>query len=125
WVHGWKSVFTQEAVCWHRVGASGRTEEGAGIRFQGTVAGRLLIATKLLPVRFASATWAGSIAGLARDFFFLRWRKFRSRAEVLGRLMQSLPALLRERRSIFSSQRTSPRRHLQRSLAGFKPSGAI
>jgi GT2 family glycosyltransferase len=112
WMRGWKTVFTPQAVCWHRVGWSCRSAEGAGIRFRGTVAGRLLMATKLLPVRFVLTTWLSSLAGLARDLLLLRWQKIRGRVAVLGACACTLPALIRERREIFRSQHTSPRQQL-------------
>ena len=63
WVRGWGSVFTPEAVCWHHVGWSGRNAEGSRIRFRGTLAGRLLLATKLLPFRFVAVVWVRNSGG--------------------------------------------------------------
>jgi GT2 family glycosyltransferase len=116
WVRGWKTMFAPDAVCWHRVGWSGRSTEGAGIRFRGTVAGRLLMATKLLPVKFAITTWLGSLAGMGRDLALLRWQRVRVRTAVFGAYARNLPALLHERREIYRSARTTPAEQVARLM---------
>jgi len=116
WVQGWKSIFVPHAVCWHRVGWSARSSEGAGIRFRGTVGGRLLIATKLLPVNYTIRTLLAACAGLLVDVAAMRWQRVRDRAEVLIQYAQSFLQLVRERRAIYRSQRITPREQLERML---------
>src|SRR4029077_17272421 len=53
WVQRWKTLYVPTAICWHRVGSSVRSLEGMRFSFRGVLRGRLLLATKLLPVRFA------------------------------------------------------------------------
>jgi len=113
WMRGWKSVFTPRAECWHHVGASGRSVKGAEIRFRGTVAGRLLIAAKLLPWKFLLTTWMVSLAGLMRDIILLLWRQAGIRAGALRAFTSQLPGILRERREIFA-QHASSDEHLER-----------
>ncbi len=116
WVRGWKTTFVPAAVCWHRVGASQRSTEGARMSFRGIVGGRLLLATKLLPIRFVIATWLVSLAGLARDLGHLRWQRTRDRITVFCEYARNLPPLLRERRGIYLSAGTSPGEQLERLL---------
>ncbi len=55
WVRGWKTILNPAAVCWHRVGASSQSTEGAArLSIRGILCGRLLTATKLLPIRLCS-----------------------------------------------------------------------
>ena len=116
WVRGWKSVFAPEAVCWHRVGRSLRPGKASEIRFRGTLAGRLLTATKLLPIRFVIATWLVTLGGLARDLALLRWQRVRDRIRVFGWYARTLPALLHERRELYRSQHISPTQMVERLL---------
>ncbi|MGD0221713.1 MAG: glycosyltransferase family 2 protein [Terriglobia bacterium] len=116
WVCGWRSVFAPDAVCWHRVGRSARSTEGSRIRFRGTLAGRLLTATKLLPVKFVFATWVVTLGGLARDLALLRWQRTRDRISVCRWYARNLPALLHDRRELYRSQHTSPQQQLERFL---------
>ena len=113
WLHGWESVFVPEAICWHRVGASGRSEEGARFSFRGVLTGRLLFATKLLPTRYAVRTWLVSAAALGRDLIKFRWRIAGDRISILRRLTILVPTLLREKESMFRKAGRSPEEHLR------------
>jgi GT2 family glycosyltransferase len=108
WIQGWKTVYVPTAICWHRVGSSGRSVEGMHMNFRGILQGRLLLATKLLPLRYALRTWLISTAGLARDIGRLRWRFAKDRVGTLAGLAGMLPDLLRERRMLFRSARVTP-----------------
>src|ERR1019366_1371633 len=69
--------------------------------------GRLLMATKLLPIRFIMATLLVTIGALVRDLILLRWQRTRDRIKVFGWYARNLPALVRERRELYRSQNTS------------------
>jgi N-acetylglucosaminyl-diphospho-decaprenol L-rhamnosyltransferase len=101
WMRGWKTVYVPEAVCWHRVGSSGRSPEGMRMNFRGILRGRLLLATKLLPLRYAVSTWVVSIAALARDVSRPQWLFAKDRIHVLSQTAGLVPELLRERRLLF------------------------
>lgn len=122
WLRGWRTVFVPSAVCWHRVGGSSRSAEGARVRTYGMLAGRLLFATKLLPLKYAILTWAISIAGLARDLAPPRRDQFAQRRRALEDSLRCLFALIRERRQIYRSAQTTPGRHLEKLLS-LVPSG--
>jgi len=96
WLRGWKTVYVPEAVCWHRVGSSGRSLEGMRMNFRGILRGRLLLATKFLPLRYAVNTWLVSIAGLLKDIGRLRWAFAVDRLQVLRQTAALVPQLLRE-----------------------------
>ena len=83
WTRGWKTVYVPQAICWHRVGSSGRSLEGMRMNFRGILRGRLLLATKLLPLRYAVRTWLVSIAALSKDVGRLRWLIAKDRIKVL------------------------------------------
>lgn len=34
WIHGWKTILVPQAVCWHRVGSSGRSLEVLSLIFE-------------------------------------------------------------------------------------------
>jgi GT2 family glycosyltransferase len=116
WVRGWKTVFAPDAVCWHRIAWSARSKEGSGMRFRGTIAGRILMATKLLPFRFVLAAWGTSLAGLARDLLVMRWQRVRERLAVLKECVRNHETSLRERRAIYQLGNISPSKHLERLL---------
>ena len=86
------------------------------MRFRGTIAGRLLMATKLLPARYITTTWLVSLAGLARDLARLRWKRTRDRIEVFRAYARNLPLLVRQRREIYHSARITPRKQVERLL---------
>ena len=115
-IQGWKIVYVPKAICWHRVGSSGQSPEGARLNFQGILKGRLLLATKLLPWRYSVLTWLVSTAGLAKDMSRLHWRLARDRMAILAEFVGLLPALLREKKILFRSAGTTPRAQLQRLL---------
>jgi hypothetical protein len=116
WIHGWKTVFVPSAKCWHRVGQSSHSSCGSSMSYRGVNNGRLVIATKLLPFRFAVRAWLMFVAGLARDVAFLRWQAARDRMKVLKDCVRHLPALMHERRELFHSQARSPQNALDRLL---------
>lgn len=116
WIRGWKSVFTPAAVCWHRVGESSSSTEGARIRFRGTLSGRLLTATKLLPISYVIATWMATMGGLAMDLARLRGQRTGDRIKVLRDYAQYFSPLVHERREIYRSGRTNPTEQLERLL---------
>jgi len=86
WVHREKTVFVPTAICWHRVGSSVQSPAAERFAFRGVLKGRLLLATKLLPTRYAFHTWLVSTAGLAKDIGRLRWKFAKDRIEVLSGL---------------------------------------
>ena len=108
WVHRWKTVYVPNAICWHRVGSSVRSLEGARFSFRGVLKGRLLLATKLLPARYAFRTWLVSTAGLVKDISQMRWNFAMDRIGVLFHMAGLLAQLLREKRALFGDARRSP-----------------
>jgi GT2 family glycosyltransferase len=108
WVHRWKTVYVPNAICWHRVGSSVRSLEGARFSFRGVLKGRLLLATKLLPARYTFRTWLVSTAGLVKDISQLRWNFATDRIGVLFHMAGLLAQLLREKRALFRDARSSP-----------------
>src|SRR5580700_7686323 len=95
-------------ICWHRVGSSQRSLEGARFSFRGVLKGRLLLATKLLPARYAFRTWLVSTAALAKDICQLRWNFATDRVRVLFHMAGLLTQLLREKRAMFRDASSSP-----------------
>ncbi len=112
WIRAWKTVYIPKAACWHRVGSSGRSPEGARLNFRGILKGRLLLAAKLLPLRYAFRTWLVSAAGLAKDLSQLRWRFARDRIEVLREMAGLIPQLRREKKMLFRNAGSSPEKEL-------------
>jgi GT2 family glycosyltransferase len=112
WIHGWKTVYVPNAVCWHRIGASTRSSEGARLNFRGVLTGRLLFATKLLPLRYAIGTWFLSTLALAKDLYRLRWRFAADRIATLVHVAGLVPQLLREKRALFRNAKSSPQEQL-------------
>ena len=112
WVQGWKTVYVPNAVCWHRVGSSTSSVEGARFNFRGILTGRLLFSTKLLPARYALRTWFVSTAALAKDLSRLRWIFAADRVRILFRMAALAPMLLREKRALFRAAHTSPAQQL-------------
>jgi GT2 family glycosyltransferase len=101
WIRRWQTVYVPEAVCWHRVGSSGRSLEGMRMNFRGILRGRLLLATKLLPLRYAVRTWLVSSVALSKDVVQLKWSFAKDRVKVLSETGGLLPQLLRERKLLF------------------------
>jgi GT2 family glycosyltransferase len=116
WIRGWKTVYIPKAVCWHRVGSSGHLPEGARLNFRGILKGRLLLATKLLPLRYAFRTWTVSKLGLAKDLSRLRWQCARDRIAMLTEMAGLIPQLLREKRVLFESANVTEEKHLKNLL---------
>lgn len=112
WIHGWKTVYIPKAVCWHRVGSSGRSPEGARLNFRGILKGRLLLAIKLLPFRYAFRTWVVSKLGLAKDLFRLRFQFAFDRIRILTEMVSLFPQLRRERKTLFRNAGSSPEKQL-------------
>lgn len=113
---GWKVIYVPTAVCWHRVGSSGRSLEGARFNFRGILKGRVLLATKLLPLSYALATWSISAAALLKDVNRSRWSFAKDRISVLLELVHLVPQLLREKRILFRAAGTTPQRQLDHML---------
>ena len=113
WIHGWKTVYVPTAICWHRIGSSGRSQEGMRMNFRGILRGRLLLASKLLPLRYAVRTWLVSTAGLGKDVSPLRWSYAKDRIKTLVATAGLMPQLLRERKELFSEAASSPETHLE------------
>jgi GT2 family glycosyltransferase len=112
WMRGWQTVYVPQAVCWHRVGSSGHSLEGMRMNFRGILRGRLLLATKLLPVRYAMRTWLASIAGLGKDVGGWRWLFAKDRIEILSQTAGLVPQLLRERKILFRAAGTTSEQQL-------------
>jgi GT2 family glycosyltransferase len=113
---GWKIIYVPTAICWHRVGSSGRSLEGARFNFRGILKGRLLLSTKLLPARYALATWFISVAGLLKDLSRVQWRFAKDRIKVLFEFVGLIPEFLREKRVLFRAAGISPQEQLNRIL---------
>ena len=108
WLHGWKTVYVPDAICWHRVGASAKSEEGMRRNFEGILRGRLLLASKLLPKRYAVRTWLVSTMALAKDLSQLKWKFARSRIRVLSEMAVLMPQLRRRKRATFKEASETP-----------------
>ncbi len=112
WVHRWKTLYVPTAICWHRVGSSVSSVEGERFAFRGVLKGRLLLATKLLPIRYALRTWSISTAGLAKDISRLKWKFATDRIAVLFHMAGRVVQLLREKRALFRNANISPKEQL-------------
>jgi GT2 family glycosyltransferase len=115
WLRGWKTIFVPQAFCWHRVGASSFSPEGARVRFKGTLIGRLIFATKLLPINYLLMTLIYSIAGLFRDFKKHQY-KLLLRLQVLKEYFSIFPTLIQERKLIYQNAQITPSEQLNRLL---------
>ncbi len=113
WTHGWKTLYVPNAICWHRVGSSTTSGDGARLCFRGVLTGRLLFATKLLPARYVFHTWLVSAAGLAKDIIRLRWKFAADRVRVLFHMAGRIVPLLREKQALFGNAGKSPENQLQ------------
>lgn len=112
WMYGRKTVYVPDAVCWHRVGGSVKSLEGARFSFRGILRGRLLVATKLLPSRYVFRIWLVSIGGLAKDISRLRWNFATDRIGVLFQMIALSSQLLREKKTLFNDVGSSPEEQL-------------
>jgi len=72
----------------------------------------LLLATKLLPIRYALRTWLISTAGLAKDISRLKWKFATDRIAVLFHMAGRVVQLLREKRALFRNANISPKEQL-------------
>ena len=112
WVHRWKTLYVPTAICWHRIGSSVSSVEGTRFAFRGVLTGRLLLATKLLPTRYALRTWMISMAALAKDISRLRWKSAADRIAVLSHMAGLIAPLRREKNALFRNARISPEEQL-------------
>jgi GT2 family glycosyltransferase len=112
WLRDWKTVYVRDAISWHHVGGSSCSPEGERMNFCGILRGRLLLATKLLPLRYVVGTWLVSVAALAKDLGRLRWSFARDRIRVLREMGGLVPQLHRERKALFRDAGRSPAAHL-------------
>lgn len=112
WVHRQKTLYVPTAICWHRVGSSIQSLAAERFSFRGVLMGRLLLATKLLPPRYALQTWLVSTAGLAKDIGRLRWKFAKDRIGVLWYMAGLVTKLLREKKALFRNASISPRGQL-------------
>jgi GT2 family glycosyltransferase len=112
WTRGWKTIYVPGAVCWHRIGSSGRSLEGMRMNFRGILRGRLLLATKLLPLRYMVRTWLVSCVALGNDAMRMRWSFAEDRVKTLAEMSGLVPELLREKRGLFENTGSSPDEHL-------------
>jgi hypothetical protein len=93
-----------------------RSLEAARFSFRGVLKGRLLLATKLLPARYAFRTWLVSTVGLAKDISQLRWNFATDRFGVLFHMAGLLGQLLREKRALFKDLSSSPQEQVDYML---------
>lgn len=114
WLRGWKTIFEPTAICWHRVGESTRSTEGSRYRFRGTLTGRLLMSTKLLPARYLMRVWINSIGGLGKDLARMKGARVRDRLDVSGKYLRQMPQLFRERRAIYKNAGVTPSEQIER-----------
>jgi GT2 family glycosyltransferase len=112
WIRGWKTVYIPTAICWHHIGSSGRSQEGMRMNFRGILRGRLLLATKLLPLQYTIRTWLVSTAGLGKDLSRLQFSFAKDRIKTLAATARLLPQLFRERKELFRNADSSPQKHL-------------
>jgi GT2 family glycosyltransferase len=114
WLRGWRTLFVPKAVCWHRVGAS---SDAGWWRYRGTLGGRLLFATKHLPIEDALLTWGYAIGGGLREAAMGRGADAMRRISLLWAFGRHAPKLLAERRRIYRQAGRSPHQHLLRLAA--------
>jgi N-acetylglucosaminyl-diphospho-decaprenol L-rhamnosyltransferase len=112
-LHDWKVLFVPQAVCWHRVSGSSRSPAAALLNFRGIIIGRLILSTKLLPVRFALRTWFLSMAGVAKDLSRARGSYAIARVALLMQTARQVPQLIRERKTLYREARRTSRGQLE------------
>jgi GT2 family glycosyltransferase len=113
WLRGWKTVYVPGAVCWHRVGASSKAGDEKSLLFRGVLRGRLLIAMKFLPTRYALAAWIASVAGLGRDAIGARWKRIAARAKEIVESAALARQLLLEKKELYAAAGTTPAGQLE------------
>jgi GT2 family glycosyltransferase len=116
WLRNWKVLFVPQAICWHRVGGSSRSPEAMLLNFRGIVRGRLVLATKLLPMEYPLRTWLFSAAALVRDVGLARGHFAKARSEVLFQTARDIPEILRERRDLYKNAKKTSRTQLKALL---------
>jgi GT2 family glycosyltransferase len=116
WAYGHSTVYVPAAICWHRVGSSIQSTPALRFAFRGVLTGRLLLATKLLPARYAWRTWLVSVAGLAKDFVQLRWGFAADRLRILLKMGSLFGLLLGEKKRIFAEAGRSAEMQLRMLL---------
>jgi GT2 family glycosyltransferase len=113
WIRGRKTLYVPTAICWHHVGGSVRSLDAERFAFRGVLKGRLLLATKLLPVRYTFLTWLVSTAGLAKDVSQRRWKFASDRIRVLFQMAGLFLQLLGEKKALFRNASRSPEEQLE------------
>jgi GT2 family glycosyltransferase len=117
WAIGWQTLYVPSAVCWHRVGVTSDSIEGAQVRLRGSLGGRLLFATKYLPIEHVALTWGHAIAGLLRSILREGWQRSKPRARIILDLGRLVPTLVRERRTFYRETSGNPRDQLTKMCA--------
>lgn len=112
WLMGWKSVFCPSAVCYHHVGVASGTARGSVVRYSGALGGRVIFATKHLPIADALTVWGTAFVGGLRDTFEGRPADARRRFAVLADAVREVPSAVRERRTVYRMAGISPRGHI-------------
>jgi GT2 family glycosyltransferase len=112
WLRGWGTVYVPEALCWHRVGATSKTGEGRVIRRRGELEGRLILATRHLPLESVALTWASTLIAALRDGLTGSRDSARLAFSAMINGVGWLPALAAERRRMYRVAGTSPRKQL-------------
>ena len=113
WTLGWKTLYVPSSVCWHRVGSSIQSVAAARFGFRGVLKGRLLLATKLLPARYAVRTWMISTVALGKDLLRFKWNFAADRIKVLWEMAGFVPQLLREKKLLFKNAERSAEKQLE------------
>ncbi len=113
WLRGWKSLYVPDAICWHRLGGSSRSLPAARFNLRGVLRGRLLLATKLLPARYALRAFLVSTAGVAKDVSRRKWTFAWDRIRVLFSTAGLVMQLLTEKKSLFGKSSNSPKKMLE------------
>jgi GT2 family glycosyltransferase len=124
WANDWQTVFVPGAVCWHHVGVTSDSQEGARVRLRGSLGGRLLFATKYLPIEHLLLTWGYALAGLLRRIIRYGWRHSAPHARIIFDYGRIAPALLHERKEFYRRVGRSPRNHLKRMCRLGPPPGS-
>jgi GT2 family glycosyltransferase len=114
WLRGWPTLYVPSAVCWHRVGGSASSREGAERHLEGVLKGRLLFAAMHLPTSWALNVVAATTAGVLRDLVRGKAATAAVRLRVLRWYAGLLPRVLSERRALYLSAGSSPGAHLAR-----------
>lgn len=111
YLRGWRTIFTSDAVCIHRIGEASRSVDGRVWRLRGASLGRLILSAKLLPLECLVGQVVVELARLARPRQPFR----RVRLAILGVWISMLPSILADRWKIFREARTTPRQLLDRA----------